>query len=97
MVTPEKLVGEKKVVEIAKQYNKSAAQILLRWALQHNVGNNYLLVTLILLVVIPKATSKERINENANIFDFEISEEHMKTLDSLNKNYHCTWDPNTIN
>lgn len=46
--------------------------------------------------VIPKASTKKRIQEDANIFDFEISAKHMKELDDLNEDYHCTWDPSDI-
>ena len=57
--------------QISNKYNKSSAQILLRWGIQKG------------LVVIPKSQNKERINENFNIFDFEIEEEDMRNLDSL--------------
>ncbi len=77
-------MSDKPIVDMGAKYGKSSAQILLRWALQHNV------------VVIPKATTKERIEQNANVFDFEISQEDMNKLNSMNKNYHCTWDPTTV-
>jgi diketogulonate reductase-like aldo/keto reductase len=53
--------------------------VIVRWTLQHQV------------VVIPKASSKEHMQENMNIYDFELSQEDMKELDSMNKDYHCTW------
>lgn len=59
--------------EIAAHYDKSPAQIMLRWGIQKGV------------VEIPKSTKKERIVENATIFDFTISEEDLQTLDSLGK------------
>ena len=70
-----------KLVEIARRYNKSTSQILIRWGLQHN------------LIVIPKSANKERIIENASVFDFKISEQDMKTLDSFNENLRTCWDP----
>jgi len=70
-----------KLVEVAKKYNKSSAQILIKWGLQHG------------LVVIPKSSKKERIIENSSIFDFEISKEDMKKLDSFNENLRTCWDP----
>jgi diketogulonate reductase-like aldo/keto reductase len=62
-------------------YTKSTAQILIRWALQHQV------------VVIPKSSKPQRILENADVFDFEISAEDMQLLDSFNENLRTCWDP----
>jgi len=75
------LLNEKTVVAIAKKYNKTPAQILVRWGLEH--GD----------IVIPKSESNQRIEENANIFDFSISKDDMSSLDALDENWHCTWDP----
>ncbi|MGH7854414.1 MAG: aldo/keto reductase [Candidatus Binatia bacterium] len=60
---------------------KSTAQILIRWAIQHN------------LVVIPKSANPSRIRENAEVFDFAITDEDMQTLDSFNENLRTCWDP----
>jgi diketogulonate reductase-like aldo/keto reductase len=74
-----------KLVAIAKKYSsaetKSTAQILIRWALQHG------------LVVIPKSSNRRRISDNADVFDFEISEEDMRLLDNFNENLRTCWDP----
>lgn len=59
--------------KIAKNHNKSVAKVCLRWIIQHNV------------VVIPKSTTKERIKDNINLFDFELSVEEMKQIDNLHK------------
>ena len=70
-----------KLVEIGKKYNKSTAQVLIKWGLQHG------------LIVIPKSSKKGRIMENSSVFDFEISEEDMKKLDEFNENLRTCWDP----
>jgi diketogulonate reductase-like aldo/keto reductase len=74
-----------KLVAIAKKYSspkaKSTAQILIRWALQHG------------LVVLPKSSNRRRIFENADVFDFEISEDDMRLLDSFHENLRTCWDP----
>nr|WP_263323541.1 aldo/keto reductase [Neobacillus sp. Marseille-Q6967] len=59
------------LVSIAEKYNKSVAQVILRWLTQREV------------VVIPKSVHKERIIENFNIFDFELSHEDMEKIASL--------------
>lgn len=63
------------ISNIAVKYNKTNAQILLRWALQHDV------------VAIPKSKQRLRINENADLFDFNISIEDMKKIDQLDEGF----------
>lgn len=77
-------VDDPAIRPIAKKYGVSPAQVLIRWGLQHKV------------IEIPKSSSKKRIRENAAVFDLEIDDEDMSALDSLNKDYHCTWDPTDI-
>ena len=62
------------LVLLAEKYNKSVAQVILRWLTQREV------------VVIPKSVHKERIIENFDIFDFELSQEDMKTIATLDTN-----------
>jgi len=59
------------LVSIASKYNKSVAQVILRWLVQRNV------------VVIPKSVRKERIVENFDIFDFDLSAEDMRAIPGL--------------
>ena len=70
-----------KLAEIAARHDKSPAQVLIRWALQHD------------LVVIPKSVKENRIRENANLFDFSLPENEMTELNSLNENLRTCWDP----
>lgn len=69
------------LAKIAAKYEKTAAQILIRWALEHE------------FIVIPKSTKQHRIIENASVFDFSISKEDMDFLDGLNENLVTGWDP----
>jgi diketogulonate reductase-like aldo/keto reductase len=68
-------LGNKHVTEIAERIGRTPAQVLLRWCLQHGVP------------VIPKSTHRERIEENARIFDFTLSGEDMATLDALDQTH----------
>ncbi len=73
------------LVELGKEYEKTAAQITLRWA--HQKG----------IVVIPKSTKPSRIGENSQIFDFQISENEMQLIDSLDQDFRIGPDPNNFN
>jgi diketogulonate reductase-like aldo/keto reductase len=48
------------------------------------------------VVVIPKSDKEDHIRQNADVYDFEISQEDMDFLTSLNKEWHCTWDPTNV-
>lgn len=75
------------LTEIAKQYGKSVAQVILRWLTQRNV------------VALTKSTHKERMKENFNIFDFKLSDQVMSTIASLDSNnslFFSHYDPNII-
>jgi diketogulonate reductase-like aldo/keto reductase len=75
---------DKTIQEISKKYSKTPAQVMLRWSVQHNV------------IPIPKSSHRERIKENANIFDFNIEDKDMERLNSLNENYRLAMDPHEI-
>jgi diketogulonate reductase-like aldo/keto reductase len=61
------------LAEIGAQYNKSAAQVALRWLTQRGI------------VAIPKSTHKERMEQNFNIFDFRLSDADMQAISALNQ------------
>lgn len=66
---------------LMQKYSKSHAQIMIKWSLQHNA------------ITIPKSSKRDRIIENADVFDFEISDEDMKTLNELDESLHTSWNP----
>lgn len=70
---------------LAHKYQKTVAQIVLRWNLQKGV------------ITIPKSVKKERIIANANLFDFELSAEDMNYIDALDKNQRTGPDPDNFN
>ncbi len=74
-LTRNKRLNDEFIIDLAKAYKKSGAQIMIRWALQHD------------LVVLPKSKNKNHLESNIDVFDFEISNDDMKKLDSLNENY----------
>lgn len=69
---------------LAEKYKKTIAQIVLRWNLQKGI------------VTIPKSSNKNRIEENGNLFDFELSEEDIQAIDNLDKNQRIGPDPNNF-
>lgn len=69
---------------IAERYGKTAAQVSIRWMLQHGV------------TTIPKSVHRERVVENADVFDFELSSEEMALVDGLDKGARMGPDPDTF-
>ena len=72
---------------IGQKYQKSVGQVILRWLVQRGI------------VPLAKTVRKERMQENLNIFDFELSEEDMQTIASLNKDtssFFSHYDPATV-
>jgi len=61
------------IVELAKTKNKTPAQIIIRWHLQHN------------LTVIPKTVTPERLQENCQVYDFSLTNDEMKQIDEIEK------------
>ena len=65
------MLESRTIQEIAKKHKKSAAQITLRWDYQNG------------LITIPKSINQERIRQNADIFNFELSEDEMEEISDL--------------
>ncbi|MEH6904661.1 aldo/keto reductase [Neobacillus drentensis] len=78
------LIDNEVLAGIAAKYNKSVAQIILRWDLQNGV------------VTIPKSTKEHRIIENSQVFDFDLSQEDMQLIDNLNQNHRVGPDPDNF-
>lgn len=72
------------LVSLAKKYGKSPAQVVIRWHIQRDV------------IVIPKSIHKERIVENANVFDFTLTEAELAEIDALNENHRYGSDPDNF-
>ncbi|MGV3264311.1 aldo/keto reductase [Cytobacillus oceanisediminis] len=72
------------IKEIAAGHGKSSAQVILRWHLQNSI------------IVIPKSVKEERLRENANIFDFELTQEEMRQMNTLNKDQRFGADPDNF-
>ncbi|MBJ8113578.1 aldo/keto reductase [Bacillus wiedmannii] len=78
------LLDNETLQEIADKYDKTTAQIILRWDLQNEV------------VTIPKSTKEHRIIANAHIFNFELTKEDMEKIDALNENHRVGPDPDNF-
>lgn len=73
------LFNDETIVEIANNHNVTSAQVILRWNLQKGV------------VVIPGSSNPDHIKENTEIYDFELSEEEMDKINSLDRNEKHDW------
>lgn len=80
-----KILQNPTLVEIGKNHQKSAAQVIIRWHLQSDI------------IVIPKSVHEARIKENFAVFDFELTEEEMMRINHLNINERLGADPDNFN
>jgi 2,5-diketo-D-gluconate reductase A len=76
------VLKDETIMDIAGDVNKTAAQVVLRWHIQHGY------------IVFPKSVNPERMKENFNIFDFELTPEHMERIDALDKGEAGRTGPN---
>jgi methylglyoxal/glyoxal reductase len=77
-------MDDPRLAAISGKYQRSGAQVLIRWSLQHG------------WISLPKSVRQERIVENAGVFDFELAEEDVLTLDSMDEGYYTVrpdWIP----
>lgn len=74
-------MDDPKLLTVAKKYARSPAQIMLRWIIQHGVS------------AIPKSSDKKRLQQNFEIFDFELKAEDLSYLDTFNENLRVVEDP----
>lgn len=74
-----KLLANETIVKIAASHDKTPAQIELRWGLQHG------------FIEIPKTTHEKRMQENADVFDFQLSALEMAQIDALDEEKHAIW------
>ncbi|HLQ71254.1 MAG TPA: aldo/keto reductase [Bacillota bacterium] len=79
------VLADKVITEIAAKYNKTAAQVILRWHLQSES------------IVIPKSVTPSRMKENVDVFDFELSEFDMNEIAALDKGERINSDPAVMN
>lgn len=82
-VTP--LLEHPVIAKIGDKYDKTTAQVIIRWHLQSG------------LIVIPKSVHKERIEQNIDVFDFELTDEDMSEINSLETSVRGGPDPETMN
>lgn len=80
----DKLIKNKVLVDICEKHKKLPTQVLVRWVIQHG------------WIILPKSSHKERIEENINIDDFELTKQEIDNLDSLECGYKICPDPKTI-
>ncbi|MEG0260181.1 MAG: aldo/keto reductase [Lysinibacillus sp.] len=78
------VLNDPAIVEIGQEVGKSAAQVVLRWHLQSDT------------IIIPKSVTPSRIEENAQIFDFELSAAQMEKMHVLNRNQRSGQDPDNF-
>lgn len=78
------IVDDPRLIGMREYYHRSAAQIMLRWALQRGLG------------VIPKSVRPQRILENSQLFDFELSTGDMETISDMNSGERRNYDPDAI-
>ncbi len=77
-------MGHPVLQRIARAHGKTPAQVLVRWCIEHEV------------VTIPKSVHRDRIAENAQVFDFALEPAEVEALDALDEDHRTSWDPTEV-
>jgi diketogulonate reductase-like aldo/keto reductase len=77
-------LSDKVITEIGKKYNKSVAQVMIRWCFQMD------------FVVLPKSSNPKHIKENLDVFDFKLDQKELKRIQKLDRNFRTCWDPTHV-
>jgi 2,5-diketo-D-gluconate reductase A len=80
-----KVLDDPTILRVAERYGKTASQVTLRWHVQR--GD----------IVFPKSVTRSRVEENFDIFDFELSEDDLREITALNRDERTGPDPDTFN
>jgi diketogulonate reductase-like aldo/keto reductase len=81
------LFGNETLIAVGKKYNKTSAQVTLRYLIQRDIS------------VIPKTVSKDRMIQNFDVFDFDLAKEDMDVIAALDKAeslFFSHYDPETV-
>lgn len=76
-----RMLSQPQLTKVAKEAGVSTAQVMLRWSIQKG------------FVPLPKTTDETRMQQNFDIYSFELSPKQMATLDALERNFITAWDP----
>ena len=80
-LTRRKKFNDERLQQLCKKYNKTSAQIILRWNIEHGISS------------VPKSSNKKRLQENFDIFDFSLAKEDIELMDSFNENFRVVENP----
>ncbi len=80
-LTRRKKFNDERLVKLCTKYNKTPAQVILRWNIEHSIST------------IPKSSNKKRLQENFDIFDFALTQEDVALMDNFNEDFRVVENP----